>query len=116
MSESSNDSKALERLTVDFTGAFSRKDIDEVISSFAEGAIYDEFNENRHVGKAAIRWLLTIEEGSRAGGWRGLRIDLLHFEGGRLTEKHTCAKSKSPKHVKKQDSERVRLAIDEGLL
>ena len=39
MSESSNDSKALERLTVDFTGAFSRKDIDEVISSFAEGAI-----------------------------------------------------------------------------
>ncbi len=114
--ECSNDGMALERLVIDFTEAFSRKDIDEVISSFAEGAIYDEFNEIRHVGKAAIRWLLTIEEGSRAGGWHGLGVDLLHFEGDRLTERHTYTKSKSPKLAKNQDSESVRLAIDEDVL
>ena len=54
------------------------------------------------------------DDPGRAGGWRGL--DLLHFEGGRLTEKHTYAKASSPIVNKKQDSERVRLAIDTGQL
>jgi ketosteroid isomerase-like protein len=151
VSESSNDRDALERLVIDFTEAFNKEDIDAVMSYFSENAIYDEFNDVRHVGKAAIRaafipqfrgdfgrmrfhtedmfvevgtgpgsgkamisWLLTVEEESRAGGWRGL--DLLHFVGGRLTEKHTYAKAKSPNVVKKQDSERVRLAIETGEL
>ena len=147
--------KALEKLVTDFTEAFNREDIDEVMSYFAEDAIYDEFHGGRHVGKAAIRdafipqfrgdfgrmrfhtedmfvdagpetgpetgtgkalirWLLTIEDETRAGGWRGL--DILHFEGGRLTEKHTYAKTRSPRVDKKQESERVRRAIDEGVL
>ena len=39
----------------DFTEAFNREDIDEVMSWFAEDAIYDEFNGVRSTGKAAIR-------------------------------------------------------------
>ncbi len=137
------DRAALEKLTTDFTEAFNREDIDEVMSYFAEDAIYDEFNGVRHAGKAAIReafvpqfrgdfgrmrfhaedmfldpaagkamirWLLTIETPERAGGWRGL--DLLHFEGGKLKEKHTYAKARSPAVEKKAESPRVRAAID----
>ena len=55
MSESSNDRDALERLVIDFTEAFNKEDIDEVMSYFAEDAIYDEFNDVRHRGKEAIR-------------------------------------------------------------
>ncbi len=46
---------ALERLVIDFTEAFNREDIDEVMSYFADGAIYDEFNGVRSQGKPAIR-------------------------------------------------------------
>jgi ketosteroid isomerase-like protein len=55
MAESPKDRAALERLVVDFTEAFNREDIDEVMSYFAEDAIYDEFNDVRHVGRDAIR-------------------------------------------------------------
>ena len=47
--------KALESLVISFTEAFNREDIDEVMSYFAEGAIYDEFNGVRNEGLAAIR-------------------------------------------------------------
>ena len=49
------DRAALEKLVIDFTDAFNREDIDEVMSYFADDAIYDEFNAVRHEGKAAIR-------------------------------------------------------------
>lgn len=65
-------------------------------------------------GKIMFSWLLTIEEESRAGGWRGL--DVLRFEDGRLKEKHTYAKTRSPLVEKKSDSERVRRVIDDGVL
>ena len=55
MSENSNERKALERLVTGFTEAFNNEDIELVMSYFAEDAIYDEFNDIRHVGKAAIR-------------------------------------------------------------
>ncbi len=42
-------------------------------------------------GKALIRWLCTLERGGQRRGWRGL--DILHFEDGRLKEKHTYAKT-----------------------
>ena len=45
-------------------------------------------------GKALIRWQCTLEEKTRQGAWRGL--DILQFESGRLTEKHTYAKAKVP--------------------
>jgi len=125
---------ALERLVIDFTEAFNREDIDEVMSYFAEGAIYDEFNGARSEGRAAIRaafepqfagafgtmrfhtedvfldvaagkalirWTLTLEEPARAGAYRGL--DILHFAGGKLTEKHTYCKAKVPLIRKKAE-------------
>ncbi len=133
---------ALEKMVIDFTEAFNRENIDEVMSYFADDAIYDEFNAVRHdgkdairesfvpqfrgdfgrmrfhtedmfldvpAGKALIRWLLTFEEAGRAGGWRGL--DVLHFADGKLIEKHTYAKAKTPVVDKAADSERVRRAI-----
>ena len=124
----------LERLVVAFTEAFNREDIDEVMSYFAEDAIYDEFNDIRHEGLAAIRkafepqfsgafgkmrfhtedmfldvgtskamtrWVLTLEGEDRAGAYRGL--DLLHFNDGKLVEKHTYCKAKVPFIRKKAD-------------
>lgn len=46
---------ALEKLVIDFTGAFNREDIDAVMSYFADDAVYDEFNGTCSVGKTAIR-------------------------------------------------------------
>jgi ketosteroid isomerase-like protein len=124
----------LEKLVVAFTEAFNREDIDEVMSYFAEDAIYDEFNDIRHEGLAAIRkafepqfsgafgkmrfhtedmfldvgtskamtrWVLTLEGEDRAGAYRGL--DLLHFNDGKLVEKHTYCKTKVPFIRKKAD-------------
>ncbi len=45
----------LEELTIRFTEAFNREDLDEVMSLMAEDAIYDEFNGKINRGKAAIR-------------------------------------------------------------
>ncbi len=124
----------LEKLVIDFTEAFNREDIDEVMSYFSDDAIYDEFNDIRHVGKdairaafvpqfsgeygrlrfytedlfldldegkAMIRWVLTLEEDTRQGAYRGL--DLLHFENGKLVEKHTYCKAKFPFIRKKEE-------------
>ena len=142
MAEDGNARAALKKLVVDFTEAFNCENIDEVMSYFADDAIYDEFNAVRHngtdairaafvpqfrgdygkmrfhtedmfldvpAGKALIRWLLTFEEAERAAGWRGL--DILHFADGKLVEKHTYAKAKTPVVNKAADSERVRRAI-----
>ena len=134
---------AIEALVVDFTEAFNRENIDEVMSYFAEDAIYDEFHGIRHTGtkaireafipqfrgdygkmrfhtedlfldvaagKAMIRWLLTLETDERAGGWQGL--DLLYFNKGKLVEKHTYAKARVPLIHKKEDSAKVREALE----
>ena len=52
-------------------------------------------------GKALIRWVLTLEEADRQGAYRGL--DILHFENGKLVEKHTYCKAKIPLIRKKSD-------------
>ena len=142
MVDDGNARAELKNLVIDFTEAFNRENIDEVMSYFADDAIYDEFNAVRHdgtdairaafvpqfrgdygkmrfhtedmfldvpAGKALIRWLLTFEEAERAAGWRGL--DILHFADGKLVEKHTYAKAKTPVVNKAADSERVRRAI-----
>lgn len=142
MAEDGNARAELKKLVIDFTEAFNCENIDEVMSYFADDAIYDEFNAVRHngtdairaafvpqfrgdygkmrfhtedmfldvpAGKALIRWLLTFEEAERAAGWRGL--DILHFADGKLVEKHTYAKAKTPVVNKAADSERVRRAI-----
>ncbi len=124
----------LERWVIDFTEAFNAENLDEVMSYFADDAIYDEFDGTRNVGKAAIRdafipqfegkfgrlrfhtedmlldvdggkalirWLCTVEESARQGGYRGL--DILHFRDGKLVEKHTYAKTKRPAIRKRQE-------------
>lgn len=134
MSQPHDARAALEKLVIDFTEAFNREDIDEVMSYFADDAIYDEFHDSRHVGtdairaafvpqfagkygrmrfhtedlfldvesgKALIRWVLTMEEETRQGAYRGL--DILHFENGKLVEKHTYCKAKIPFIHKKSD-------------
>jgi len=45
-------------------------------------------------GKAMISWTCTLEAGGLRRGWRGL--DLLHFEGRLVQEKHTYAKADVP--------------------
>ena len=45
----------LEAWVTDFTEAFNRENLDEVMSYFADDAIYDEFFGVRHIGKEAIR-------------------------------------------------------------
>ncbi len=45
-------------------------------------------------GKALIRWVCTLDTKRGPAGWRGL--DILHFENGLITEKHTYAKAKTP--------------------
>jgi ketosteroid isomerase-like protein len=127
MSNAKTARAALEKLVIDFTEAFNRENIDEVMSYFADDALYDEFTDIRHVGKEAIRaafepqfagaygrmrfhtedlfldveagkamirWVLTLEEETRQGAFRGL--DILHFANGKLTEKHTYCKAKIP--------------------
>lgn len=42
-------------LTLDFTAAFNRDDLDGVMRHFAEDAVYDEYNGSRSSGPAAIR-------------------------------------------------------------
>lgn len=136
MTENGSDRTDLEKLVIDFTEAFNHEDIDEVMSYFAEDAIYDEFNDIRHEGtdairaafipqfsgkygrmrfhtedlfldvdggKALIRWVLTIEEETRQGAYRGL--DILHFENGKLVEKHTYCKAKIPFIHKRSEME-----------
>lgn len=137
MADRPDDRAALDRLATGFTEAFNREDIDAVMSYFAADAIYDEFNDIRHVGrdairrafepqfagrfgrmrfhtedmfldvaagKALIRWTLTLEEPHRQGAYRGL--DILHFEGGKLTEKHTYCKARVPFIHKKAEMAR----------
>lgn len=45
-------------------------------------------------GKAMIRWECVLERDGKRRAWRGL--DLLHFEGGKVKEKHTYAKAEKP--------------------
>lgn len=46
-------------------------------------------------GKAMISWTCTLEAGGLRRGWRGL--DLLHFDGRLVKEKHTYAKADVPR-------------------
>ncbi|MBO38410.1 MAG: hypothetical protein CMM75_04430 [Rhodospirillaceae bacterium] len=47
--------KKLENLVLGFTEAFNNEDLNEVMSYFGEGAIYEEFNGIRNEGLAEIR-------------------------------------------------------------
>ena len=42
-------------------------------------------------GKVLTRWVCSLERDGRRREWRGL--DILHVRDGRITEKHTYAKT-----------------------
>ena len=49
------DRATLEALTIQFTEAFNRNDLDGVMAMMAEGAVYEEFTGTVNHGKDAIR-------------------------------------------------------------
>ncbi len=53
-------------------------------------------------GKVMIRWECVSEHKNKVRAWRGL--DLLHFEEGCLTEKHTYAKAERLRLEEKKPS------------
>jgi ketosteroid isomerase-like protein len=67
----------LEELTLRFTDAFNRDDLDAVMEFFSDDAIYDEFNGKRNRGKAAIREAFTPQFRGDFGTIRFVVEDLL---------------------------------------
>jgi len=55
MVDRSPDRATLEQLTICFTDAFNRDDLDGVMAMMAEDAVYEEFTGRVNRGKAAIR-------------------------------------------------------------
>jgi uncharacterized protein (TIGR02246 family) len=68
--------EALTDLTLSFTDAFNRDDLDGVMALMAEDAVYDEFNGKRSVGKAAIREALVPQFRGDFGTIRFVTEDL----------------------------------------
>lgn len=62
----------LKQITLQFTDAFNRDDLDGVMAWFAEDAVYDEFHGARHEGKEAIR---TAFEPMFAGKFGKVRFE-----------------------------------------
>lgn len=67
----------LERLTLEFTDAFNRDDLDGVMSYIAENAVYDEFNGQRSEGRAAIRAAFEPQFAGRFGRMRFRQEELI---------------------------------------
>lgn len=63
-----------------FQGAFGRIRFHE-----------QDFFVDEQEGKALIRWRCTLEADGKSRAWDGL--DILHFEGDLIKEKHTYAKA-----------------------
>jgi ketosteroid isomerase-like protein len=55
MPDGSPDRATLQELTIRFTDAFNRDDLDGVMAMMAEDAVYEEFTGTVNRGKAAIR-------------------------------------------------------------
>jgi uncharacterized protein (TIGR02246 family) len=59
MTTTSLDRATLRDLTIRFTDAFNRDDLDGVLALMAEDAVYEEFTGRVHRGSAAIRAAFT---------------------------------------------------------
>ena len=116
------DRTKLIELITHFTDAFNRDDLDEVMSFFTEfngqrnhgkeairkafepqfqGAFGEIRFHDQDIfvdeteSKVLIRWSCTIEVDGKSQAWDGL--DIVHFEGTLVKEKHTYAKADVPK-------------------
>ncbi len=66
----------LRDLTLRFTDAFNREDLDAVMAFIAEDAVYDQFDGARAVGKAAIREAFVPQFRGDFGTMRFVQEDL----------------------------------------
>lgn len=71
------DRAEIKRLTLEFTDAFNREDLDGVMSFLADDAVYDEFNGHRAEGLAAIRAAFEPQFAGKFGTMRFLEEDLI---------------------------------------
>ncbi len=76
MADMDTERARLRDLTLRFTGAFNRDDLEAVMSFFTENAVYDEFNGQRRVGKAEIRAVFAPQFEGAYGKVRFAREDL----------------------------------------
>ena len=87
----------LERWVIDFTEAFNAENLDEVMSYFADDAIYDEFDGTRSVGKAAIRAAFIPQFEGKFGRLRFHTEDLfLDVAGGQPLLRWLCTLEEPP--------------------
>lgn len=78
-------------LTRRFVAAFNREDLDAVMEFFADGAVYDEFNGRRNVGKDAIRAAFKPQFSGAFGAMRFLDEDLFaDAESGKVMASWRC--------------------------
>lgn len=75
----------LTRLTLDFTEAFNRNDLDGVMSYFAEDAVYDEFDGNAARGLSAIRKAFAPQFEGAFGRMQFIQEDLFVDPAARKT-------------------------------
>jgi len=66
----------LERLTLDFTAAFNRDDLDDVMSYFASDGVYDQVDGARAVGTAAVRAAFAPQFSGAYGTMRFVQEDI----------------------------------------
>ena len=81
----------LQELTIRFTDAFNRDDLDGVMAFMADDAIYDQFDGARAVGKAAIRDALVPQFRGDFGTIRFVTEDLfVDAAAGKSLVSWTC--------------------------
>ena len=74
-----------------FVDAFNREDLDAVMEFFADGAVYDEFNGRRNVGKDAIRAAFEPQFRGAFGTMRFLDEDLFaDADSGKVMASWRC--------------------------
>ena len=84
----------IEKLTLDFTAAFNRDDIDAVMSYFAEDGVYEELDDRRSVGRTAIRAAFEPQFRGDFGEMRFLQEDLfVDATAGKAMISWTCTLS-----------------------
>lgn len=66
----------LKKLTIDFTEAFNRNDLDGMMAHFAPDAVYDQFDDSQAVGLDAIREAFAPQFDGAFGQMRFLEEDL----------------------------------------
>ena len=66
----------LETLVTNFTEAFNREEIEEVMSYFSDDAVYEEFNGVKNVGLSSIRKSLEPQFSGKFGKMRFYTEDM----------------------------------------